>query len=81
MKQKPRERALFDLDRYDWPKASRGRFAARFPAKKKPAVAVRVLDDDLLEAFPDSESVNRALHAIVDAARRVVKARRRRPAA
>jgi hypothetical protein len=67
MKQK-RERKLTDMRRYDWSKATRGRFAALAGVKRK-AVAVRIIDADLEDAFPDSASMNRALRALVDAAR------------
>ena len=70
MKRKPKSRSVFDMARYDWSKATRGRFAQRFASRsRKPPVAVRILDDELVGAFPDSDSVNRALRALVDAAR------------
>jgi hypothetical protein len=62
------ELELTDVRRYDWSKATRGRFAALAAPKHKPC-AVRIIDADLEEAFPDSESMNRALRALVDAAR------------
>ena len=78
MKRKPRTRSELDMSRYDWSKATRGRFAQRFAARsRKPRVAVRVIDDDLVAAFPDSESVNRALRALVDAARATRRSRTR----
>jgi hypothetical protein len=49
------------LDRYDWSKASRGRYAG----KLKMGTTMRRLDDDLAEMFPNSEAVNAALRAIV----------------
>jgi hypothetical protein len=81
MNRKRKPRSELDLSRYDWSKATRGRFAARFAGRsKKPPIAVRILDDDLVEAFPDSESVNRALHALADAARVARRGSRKRAA-
>jgi hypothetical protein len=52
-----------DSRRYDWSKATRGRFAKlKLPAE---AAGVRILDADLEAAFPDSDSVNAALRALV----------------
>jgi len=67
-----------DMRRYDWSKATRGRFASRFlrtPARAP--VAVRILGDDLVVAFPDSESVNTALRSILAAAKHLKAARAR----
>jgi hypothetical protein len=49
------------LERYDWSKARRGRYAG----KLKMGTAMRRLDADLAEVFPNSEAVNAALRAIV----------------
>jgi hypothetical protein len=49
------------LERYDWSQATRGRYAG----KLKMGTAMRRLDDDLAEMFPNSEAVNAALRAIV----------------
>jgi hypothetical protein len=49
------------LDRYDWSKAERGRYAGRL----RMGTPMRRLDDDLAELFPNSEAVNAALRAIV----------------
>lgn len=49
-------------DRYDWSRATRGRIAKRIAAEGS---NLRALDDDLAAAFPDSASVNRALHALL----------------
>lgn len=49
------------LERYDWSKAKRGRHAG----KLKMGTPLRRLDDDLAEMFPNSETVNAALRAIV----------------
>jgi hypothetical protein len=50
------------LDRYDWSRASRGRFAKQLAAERN---NLRALDDDLAEAFPDSAAVNAALRALL----------------
>lgn len=49
------------LDRYDWSKASRGRYAGRM----RMGTPMRRLDQDLAELFPNSAAVNAALRAIV----------------
>ena len=59
---------VMDMRRYDWSKATRGRFASRLGAKKAP-VAVRIIDEDLEAAFPNSESMNAALRVLLEAAR------------
>jgi len=50
------------LDRYDWSRASRGRFAKQLAAERH---NLRALDDELAEAFPDSAAVNAALRAVL----------------
>ena len=70
MKRKRKSADDLDMQRYDWSKATRGRFASRFlrtPARAP--VAVRILSDELIDAFPDSESVNAALRSILSAAK------------
>jgi hypothetical protein len=49
---------------YDFAGGERGRYAHLFP---RDTIAV-VLDPEIAEAYPDSQSVNRALHAILKAA-------------
>jgi hypothetical protein len=49
------------LERYDWSKARRGRYAG----KLKMGSVMRRLDDDLVEAFPNSKAVNDALRAML----------------
>ena len=49
-------------DRYDWARATRGRIAKRIAADGS---NLRALDDVVAAAFPDSASVNRALHALL----------------
>lgn len=50
------------LGRYDWSRATRGRLAKRILAE---GTNLRALDDDVAAAFPDSASVNAALHAVL----------------
>jgi len=50
------------IDPYDWSKATRGRLAKRIAAEGS---NLRALDDELARAFPDSASVNAALHAVL----------------
>ena len=50
------------LRRYDWAKATRGRLAAR---AAKATALLRILDPALARCFPDSQSVNDALRALV----------------
>jgi hypothetical protein len=57
---------------YDFSGGVRGAYSDRFP---KDTIAV-VLEADIAEAYPDSESVNRALRAILQA----VPTRRRKAA-
>jgi hypothetical protein len=49
------------LERYDWSRAKRGRYAG----KLRMGSAMRRLDDDLAEAFPNSKAVNEALRAVL----------------
>ena len=50
---------------YDFAKGIRGKYADRLEKGSR----VVVLDPDLAEIFPDSESVNRALRAVAEAGR------------
>lgn len=52
-------------EEYDFSKGVRGKYAERFSEGSN----VVVLDPDVAEVFPDSESVNRALRALADIAR------------
>jgi hypothetical protein len=84
MKAKRKTKASeLDMSRYDWSKATRGRFAGRLkPGKLRAPVAVRILDDELVDAFPDSASVNAALRSILAAAKHLKAAKgRSKPAA
>ena len=57
------------LPEYDFSKGVRGKYARRYAE----GTNVVVLSPDLARFFPDSESVNRALRALVEVARRSVK--------
>jgi hypothetical protein len=50
------------VDRYDWSRATRGRFAKHIAAEGS---NLRALEDDVAAAFPDSASVNAALRALM----------------
>ncbi|MDP8900082.1 MAG: hypothetical protein M3N33_02835 [Actinomycetota bacterium] len=54
------------LDEYDFRGGDRGKYARRYVEGSN----VVVLSPDVAEAFPDSESVNEALRALMDIARR-----------
>jgi hypothetical protein len=51
-----------DLRRYDWARARRGRLATK---AAKATALLRILDPALARRFPDSQSVNEALRALV----------------
>jgi hypothetical protein len=53
------------LEEYDFSKGVRGKYASRY----RQGSNVVVLDPDVAELFPDSESVNKALRAIAEIAR------------
>jgi hypothetical protein len=54
------------LDEYDFRGGDRGKYARRYAEGSN----VVVLSPEVAEAFPDSESVNEALRALMDIARR-----------
>jgi hypothetical protein len=54
------------LDEYDFSAGVRGKYAARYAQ----GTNVVVLDPDVAEMFPDSESVNKALRALAEIAQR-----------
>ena len=54
------------LDEYDFRGGERGKYARQYAEGSN----VVVLSPDVAEAFPDSESVNEALRALMDIARR-----------
>lgn len=64
------------IERYDWSRAERGRYAAK---ASKATVLLRMLEPELAARFPDSRSVNAALRAVlaVQAALPTRKTRRR----
>lgn len=57
------------LDEYDFSKGVRGKYAERYAEGSN----IIVLAPDVAEFFPDSESVNSALRALVGVARKNVK--------
>jgi hypothetical protein len=56
-------------EEYDFSSGQRGKYAKQF----EEGTNLVALDDDIAAAFPDSESVNRALRALLDFARRAVR--------
>jgi hypothetical protein len=64
MKKSPKTADTDEMRReYDFSKGVRGKYAARY----REGTNLVLLDPDVAETFPDSESVNRALRAIIDA--------------
>ena len=61
--------ALDMLDEYDFSKGVRGKYAKRYAE----GTNIVILAPDVAEFFPDSESVNTALRALVGVARRNVR--------
>ncbi len=59
------------LDEYDFSKGVRGKYVRRFAAGSN----VVALSKDVAKLFPDSESVNEALRALVKIARQKAKKR------
>lgn len=59
---------------YDFSKGVRGKYAARYFA----GTNVIVLDPDVAEVFPTSDSVNSALRALASIIRSVPKTRRKK---
>ena len=57
------------LDEYDFRRGVRGKYAERYAAGSN----VVVLSPDVAEVFPDSESVNEALRALIKIARQTSK--------
>ena len=57
------------LDEYDFSKGVRGKYAKRYAE----GTNIVILAPDVAKFFPDSESVNTALRALVGVARRNVK--------
>ena len=75
-KRDARHRPEGTIERYDWTRAERGRYAAK---AAKATALLRILDPELAARFPDSGSVNAALRAMlaIQAALPRPKARRR----
>ena len=59
------------LDEYDFSKGVRGKYVDRFAKGSN----VIVLDPDVAEVFPDSESVNQTLRALTEIIRNKVEKR------
>jgi len=57
------------LPEYDFSQGVRGKYVERYRA----GTNIVVLDPDLVERFPNSEAVNRALRTLVELADRQVK--------
>jgi hypothetical protein len=57
------------LDEYNFSRGVRGKYAERYAAGSN----VVVLSPDVAEVFPDSESVNEALRALIKIARQTSK--------
>ncbi len=57
------------LPEYDFSQGVRGKYVERYRA----GTNIVVLDPDLIERFPNSEAVNRALRTLVELADRQVK--------
>lgn len=58
------------LEEYDFSKGIRGKYARRYTAGSN----VVVISPDVAEAFPDSESVNKALRMLIKIVQRTKKA-------
>lgn len=70
MKKAPKKRPDPEmLDEYDFSKGVRGKYAKRYAEGSN----IIVLAPDLAEIFPDSDSVNEALRALVTLARKSTK--------
>ena len=54
---------------YDFSKGQRGNYAERYAA----GTNLVILSPDLVQYFPDSDSVNAALHALVEVAQKNVQ--------
>jgi hypothetical protein len=67
MKKTPKAKSDSDmLDKYDFSKGVRGKYVQRFAEGSN----IVVLSSDVAEMFPDSESVNEALRALIKIAKR-----------
>jgi hypothetical protein len=74
---KRRDPDMRDEYQIPWDKAQRGKYAGRF----KTDCYFVPIDPNLKPAFPTADSVNAALHALVDIARRETKPKTRRKSA
>jgi len=66
------------LARYDWSRATRGRYASK---AAKATALLRILAPELAARFPDSRSVNAALRALIALQAALPRSRSRRRAA
>ncbi len=67
MKKTPKMKSNSDmLDEYDFSQGVRGKYVQRFAEGSN----IVVLSSDVAEMFPDSESVNEALRALIKIAKR-----------
>ena len=74
MKQKPNKEMDPDmLEEYDFSNGVRGKYVDRFAKGSN----VIVLDPDIAEVFPDSESVNQALRVLAEIIRKRLEEGRR----
>jgi len=74
MKQKPNKEMDPDmLEEYDFSNGVRGKYVDRFTKGS----TVIVLDPDIAEVFPDSESVNQALRVLAEIIRKRLEEGRR----
>jgi hypothetical protein len=62
------------LDRYDWTKATRGKFVTK---AAKASALLRILEPGLARHFPDSRSVNAALRGLLTLEGALPRRRRR----
>jgi hypothetical protein len=76
MSNKPDERDEDDIPETDFSGGIRGKYYKRAMA----GTNLVLIEPDLAEVFPDSDSVNRALHLLVDAASFATRRRQRRSA-
>lgn len=65
-KSTPNDELRTEYKRSDFKKLERGKYYDRVKASSN----VVVLDDDIVEVFPNSAAVNRALHTLVEVAQK-----------
>jgi hypothetical protein len=67
----PSDELRAEYKRSDFKKLERGRYYARVKASSN----VVVLDPDVATAFPNSEAVNKALHSLLEIAKKEILAK------